>query len=512
MCLSPISIKTPSRYISLHGGQPITLQVPCNKCAECLESKRSEWHFRCYHQVKDCINHGGFVYFDTLTYDDNHIPKLSDYFDIVKNKISDFTCFNRSHLRDFFKRLRRRLTYHFGNVSFKYFLTSEYGTDPRYTHRPHYHIMFFVYGKNMLPFNFSTFVADSWIYGRTDGIGTSDGKRVYQSVDYVNSHIFTLNKSNLSDILMCCRYISKYVTKDSTFTQILDNRKSLIRNVVSSDFDVDTLFRNIDMFHLQSKGFGLTFLSNLDNFDSMCLYDKNICVIKDSETVISVLPVPMYYKRHLYYKLVKDGDRRVWQFNDLGKERYFDNMLNRLDSIIDRYTKLYDNASAEHKRIIFDILNGRSIIDFAEYVVFYKGRMRPITSHDLDLHFQKFELTQCEVDKYVIMDDQLRSSSVVFDDDYSRFPVDRDRSKILCFNYDYSDDLFNRKFIIYTSEYDFSDFINRFCYTQNSSSHFSRFDDLFDLFSQLRLPINANKQAVYNHKEYLTNLYKNIYG
>ena len=48
MCLNPIKMQTRSKRIVPDLNQNFYIEVPCGKCAECLEAKRSEWYFRTY--------------------------------------------------------------------------------------------------------------------------------------------------------------------------------------------------------------------------------------------------------------------------------------------------------------------------------------------------------------------------------------------------------------------------------------------------------------------------------
>lgn len=61
MCLNPIEIYNPSKYINLHHGDPFKLLVPCGQCADCQKLKYDEWHFRMNFEFKDCLSHGGYV-------------------------------------------------------------------------------------------------------------------------------------------------------------------------------------------------------------------------------------------------------------------------------------------------------------------------------------------------------------------------------------------------------------------------------------------------------------------
>ena len=229
MCLHPLYIRNPTRRIVRQGGQRLRMSVRCNKCAECQKEIRREWYFRTFQQVQDTLRHGGYVYFDTLTYNNLYVPRLSHYIDIDKYGIKDMMCFSHEHFKLFLKRLRRKLQYHCGNANFKYFLTSEYGLDERFTRRPHYHILFFV-SSGVSPITFSRFVSQCWTYGRTDGIP-------YKDLHYLQKHVYGYSITAQTDtsfraVTSACNYVAKYVTKSGKYRKKLDAKMDYLSTFV----------------------------------------------------------------------------------------------------------------------------------------------------------------------------------------------------------------------------------------------------------------------------------------
>ena len=78
-------------------------------------------------------------------------------------------CFSYQHVRDFMVDLRQTLKRAGFNPkdNLRYFLTSEYGHQ---THRPHYHVLFYVTDASLSPEALSVAVAKCWKHGRTDGV------------------------------------------------------------------------------------------------------------------------------------------------------------------------------------------------------------------------------------------------------------------------------------------------------------------------------------------------------
>lgn len=203
MCYSPITIVNPTKYVSLRYRDRFLLRVPCGKCAQCQEEKKREYYLRAYYHAQSYLKDNGFVYFDTLTYAPAHLPKISQFFPTKY----DYSCFNSQDVRLFISRLRQRCKRLFKS-NFNYFLSSEYGTSESHTHRPHYHILFFVQGK-ISPLDFSSLVADTWQKGRTDG-------RPYKSDYYVMNNVLNGDSAKTIRVL---KYVTKYISKSCLFTK-----------------------------------------------------------------------------------------------------------------------------------------------------------------------------------------------------------------------------------------------------------------------------------------------------
>ena len=378
MCLKPIKVRNPTKKYDLKGGQPLLLEVPCGRCAECKKNKRLEWYFRAYHQCQDTINTGGYVYFDTLTYSDENVPHLSHFVDITQMKdCADFMCFNNVHWRNFLKNMRRQLHFHFKGCTFKYFLTSEYGTDERYTHRPHYHILFFIKGP-IHPFDFSKLVSKCWNYGRTDGLP-------FHTQAYVAEHVYGYNlefAQNGTPFEICtkvCNYVSKYVTKDSKFQKEIDNRIELLKKHIDNEDELKDIIRSVDMFHRCSQGFGLGYLRQLDADEYNFIYQNGACRIGDKARIKYIIKLPLYYKRKLFYNCLKREDNTIyWQLNNVGIDYQKRFLLSSIDMLSANYRLLISFATDTEYNLIKKLLNDRTIEDFVTYKLFYQNRCRDI--------------------------------------------------------------------------------------------------------------------------------------
>lgn len=330
MCLSPITIINPTKFVSLDYPQPYFLDVPCGQCSECQGLKSGEYYFRCYHEFLDTVSSGGYALFDTLTYSDdnlNYISSVLSHLSIPSDL--DFPCFNYKDFQLFLKRLRKSLSKDYPAVkdNLRYFVVTEYGTSAFHSHRPHMHVLFFVRNSFVSPDVLSRCVSSAWSKGRTDGIPFKDAY-------YVNSQrVFRdLSPSSLRSI----RYVSKYVGKSFQFSKIVRSRLSALLTYLTADkpdsyfksteykLFRQSLYRAVGQYHKQSKGFGLFFLKSWNGIDNF------VVVPSVSGSVMSVMPLPMYYRRKVHYDLINDHGVYRWFLNDFG---CVFNKLHRTDSV-----------------------------------------------------------------------------------------------------------------------------------------------------------------------------------
>ena len=244
MCYQPLHIVNRSDKVYRNISYPFSLYVPCGNCVECFKQKTNEWQLRIEYEAKETYANNGTILFDTLTYDDYHLPtikKIARKEHIILPPSDDFniSCFYYKDFKMFIDRLRTRLRNTELDLTDKlsYYLCSEYGEDERYTHRPHYHILFFI----KKPFNneqlkqFSHLINVCWYNGLTDGI---DRKSEYKFLkdNVINSFTSMVKLGN---------YLSKYVLKDLNFQEEYAKRKSKLKHLLR---DKPKVFNDINRF------------------------------------------------------------------------------------------------------------------------------------------------------------------------------------------------------------------------------------------------------------------------
>ena len=427
MCLSPITIRNRSKYFNLSTLHKIEMTVPCGQCAECLAAKQNEYYFRSYYQAIETWDKGGYCLFDTLTYDNEHVPHINDYIEENDFKFPEdlnFTCFDMQDVRLFLVRLRRSLSYHGFDVKnkLKYFICSEYGEDPRYTHRPHYHLMFYVTDPFLDPITLSKYIDKNWGNGMTDG-------EPYKGSQYVlGKRVFYRGADDLH-MQNVCHYIGKYMTKDSEFTKVVNERICLLQkwiyakqiseiylyepgdwlpvDLFTSIFVGDMfvakmkkmkskdlteankkylkdLKRHCSQFIRQSQGFGLYMI---DKVGKDWIFEHNCVRMPDQKNIWKEIPIPGYIMTKLFKEKKIDNNGEVYYgWSDYGLKFRDYHSYESEKQVKNNWLEMFEWSNLLSRGFtedeIYDIygsidecMSGRSIDDLVFYQKYMKGRL-----------------------------------------------------------------------------------------------------------------------------------------
>lgn len=506
-CLRPLTIINPAKKVGILGGHRFTLSVPCGQCSECKKRLNNEWYFRAYYETKVTLDKGGFVLFDTLTYSPKCLPHLHHHFKDVP-KLLDFPCFNRMDVRHFFMRLRSRLMYLGFDVAdnLKYFLSSEYGTDPTKTHAPHYHVLFYSTIPNLDCLTLSYAISDSWQFGRTDGAKYNGGL-------YVKNKRVVTSDAGFPAIQGVCKYVTKYVMKDSEFEEQINNRLvSLckLRELDPVSFDGRKFLRDVRrvacQFHLQSKGFGAAFLKYNSVED---VFENGVIRVPDSISTLRFLPLPMYYRRKIFYDMVKDfRGARCWKLNQLGIAWKVDRIRDGVIKLAQRFTDWFNNIPNYVNpsfvngvyNYVDELLDGRSFMEFATYVSLFKGvvhdgvlNMPPTLDTWVSALYSE-PMPSFELYNYSNMYDRHHFGMTFLS---SHFIGDNTMG--------YSDDT------DYITTITLHDFKRLYVINENTYFQFRNFDRLFELYCMSLIQYNINRESVFNYVEHLKRIYKQFY-
>lgn len=370
-CSHLIRSYTNSKYI-YRGVTRFRSSFICGRCSGCISKNRTDWRVRSYYESLDCLQNNGFILFDTLTYSDAHIKRYSDVFpDMDIPNILNHTSFSRHDVQTFFKRLRinlKRDGFDYEPEELRYILTSEYGSDEKkrgfqLTHRPHYHVLFFV-RFDIDPLEFSRHVSRAWYCGKTDGVrpGSCEdcpvrsfckGVCLYQSSDYVtNERVISFNSEK--NLIKCVNYVTKYVSKDLFLTSKLQDRVDQLFSVVMPDYLQDIqkyrIYRRfcsqVLPFHLQSRFFGLTLLDDVGARQRAIDYSSVILPTGETD-VVKEVALPRYYQVHLYYEWHKVDGRTKWNLTPFGVDSKVRQLSRKIRSFMTDYRSFDSTLSSD---------------------------------------------------------------------------------------------------------------------------------------------------------------------
>lgn len=324
MCLSPIHIPNKSSYI-VDGISYSGYDVPCGHCLECQQQKRNEWQTRIAFELSSLYARRGCAVFLTFTYNEAHLPSVELDFGVHGKEV--ISCFRHSDVLSFLNRLKVEAHKCFGPNSYKYFFTSEYGSN---TKRPHYHAIFF-----LQPFvdwhKFVEMCRAKWSFGY---MFPKYDKYRNMYVDN-DSQPLSHGKPCISSLGGCAKYVSKYVTKDLSFYELPS-----VSQYLSVKGHKDLIKTSLPK-HWQSNCLGWSAIDDINLFDD-----------NDVKQVLSVgllnpltfkrVPLPSYVINKLMYRNVK-SDR----ISPTSGKPLYDRYLTDFGAMYQRYifeTRIFKTA------------------------------------------------------------------------------------------------------------------------------------------------------------------------
>lgn len=385
MCLRPVEITPKYREINPNG---FLFKVPCkcNKCVECVDEKNQDFATRFYFDADYTMKQGGYVYLDTLTYNDTNLPK---HYKIAHFNNEDVKRFKRNMEKEIVEYI---LKYHNRNKSadnyneakalyrkdFKILLVSEYGGD---FHRPHYHLAIFnrIPEVNCVMVEYA--VMHSWINSKGKRLGGVEARPCVEKV--------------VKNAVATAKYLSKYLTKhDDYYESLRDRRKELVEKF-GKDSKLVKKFDKLYETEFKPKthpyqGFG----SKLENYYKVDdLLVSNKVTIPDSFMVAKEVKVPAYTVRRLFKDRIRREDgtyKEVWNNNGIkfihtheslkfeGLKRFYKTIIDNIETY-SKYIRYNDDikdsdVAKYYKDRINSILGERTLDDFIEYILYYRGR------------------------------------------------------------------------------------------------------------------------------------------
>lgn len=405
MCLSPltINIANKSKYYHPYFSQLVSADVPCGYCDECVNEVRNDIFVRCKSHYDECIKNGGKVVFLTYTYADDKVPVTSyslDGADIsFDSSIKDcyasnsmFT-FNKKHIQKYNNSLRKFYERKGIKKPYTYIVVSEYGSDSRFTQRPHYHGLLYL-SKELV--NYYT-----GPHGFNEKQFMNDNKQ-YWKHGFISKSKHGLFINGLSGI----RYLSKYISKTILLSKIcrFETFKKFIEdnynNLEPQDFNyiksVDSLFKyymkkcGASLFVLKSKNFGLSAINYLIELKSNgyydCLYNefiKGFPYQQNGET--KYISYSNYYKRKLFYVTRSDGsyylNKAGFRYYELYYRDNFDNYVKQIGSLsLKSFLEINQDITEE------DTINFSTLISSYNEILKYYLYTKFIRNHSFSQH------------------------------------------------------------------------------------------------------------------------------
>lgn len=305
MCVSPLKIRNrfsnTIHYRSELGGiltvppnlysRKEFIVVPCGKCVECRDKYLNSIYQRAYVESLS-----SYVYFITLTYDNEHIPCIT----LPNGKVVYYADYR--HIQALFDRFRKNF-----DRDYRYLCVNEYGDN---NNRPHFHLLLFVakYDDDTIitPFNIERDLFDKFYTYFAVNVGTRKCP-VYERLftyryKYLNGKLYSnfyltyvdsavtdsvaVSSEHSLNISKTIRYLISYVNKGSRFDDfVLSQLEELKDKVLVSKFK-QILKCRVNY----SKGFGNGFFHGKkielpiisQRMSSLDLYYSNIVECIDS--------------------------------------------------------------------------------------------------------------------------------------------------------------------------------------------------------------------------------------
>lgn len=270
MCSNSILIRNPKldspHYIE--GVDPRTMFCACGHCEDCKAKKRQAIYTRLYYEFQDALSNGGYCINLTLTYNNNCLPHVS-----IDG--TDYSCFRVSDVQKYIKRVRKFHSDYNNEIYFTYFVSMELGS---ITHRPHYHVLFFVKQKGTNMCQFIRIARQKWTFGFT-------------SVGSLGAMVKNPRMLNYA-----AKYVSKDVFEDEWYLPLISKLKKKYCN--NSEL-YNYYKRCLSGRFLCSRGLGLYALSA----NKAELLNKQLITLPGPNGVDNV-PLPQYLDRKRHYMVL----------------------------------------------------------------------------------------------------------------------------------------------------------------------------------------------------------------
>lgn len=340
MCVSPIRIKNPNHGIhvsaltrKLYDCDSQYINVPCRHCSECIAVEQMSLVQRALMESFDC-----FLYFTTLTYDNEHLPS------VLTSTGYRYNYADISHLQLLFKRLRAKNAF---SRPFRYLAVSERGSKHG---RPHFHVLFFLPryagedytdGLSLTPLLYNSIKDLFAVNVGSDKYPIYEPLFTFQSKFYrgkkfsnYDTH-FVVPSLTTNGYSSCAFYITKYMYKQSPHDEVI--RKALKLNLDVMEYRF--IYNLVRSRAIHSKSFGLGFKEF--NRSHIINYLKECVSRSDTSLGYPQFFNPDNFNRYPLCKFYRSNEA-IYSYFDA------DNFYKNLDSL-DDFKCLSDCLNAESR-------------------------------------------------------------------------------------------------------------------------------------------------------------------
>ncbi|UPW41355.1 replication initiator protein [Sigmofec virus UA08Rod_3874] len=330
MCLNPIHLNISSRTKYYYKGYAslVNTEVPCCMCDECVSISQTDNFIRIASEYEECIKNGGKCAFVTFTFDNDNVPfysysynsrtKTIDFEKIPYDSNNDSAIygFDKSNVQRFFNSLRKYYERKGVVNGIRYFVVPEYGTDKKYTQRPHYHGLI-MFSKEVIK-----------LY--RNGIQTKILKDIqkFWTVGYISkSKKYPLFVESLNAVSYVTKYVQKTINlnKLRRFNKFFDFVKENKHCLNPFDYIYNkenqneySLFKfylkknGSHLFTMKSKNFGMYAVRSIQNklqagkiWSAYEEFRRGYQYVMNSKKMNSTYS--NYYRRKLFYDIRSDG-------------------------------------------------------------------------------------------------------------------------------------------------------------------------------------------------------------
>lgn len=346
---------------AVRAASPTVQFVPCGKCDACRRAEKTGWSFRLGLELQKCIDNGWEIGFCTLTYNDEHVPKIP--FECFKYgyEYTDMMCFDKNQMRKFIRNLRTKLFDLYRVVGCVYFLGSEFGG--RGTKRPHYHFLISYPPKKINYRQMHGLIKSLWVENGFIFPEFPDPTRCY---DGELEKPFKVDTSK--GAYLCAKYVTKYVCKDIGFTKYLNQCAFVTRDAQGVKVPKINLFGVLELekdgspmyetayqvfkrcrpFHIQSRSLGWSYFQNMRDVDKLTVLEHGVKFLGEEHRQ----KLPVYIKNKLIF-----DNKYILKYDCHGEEKrlvlreankfFLENADKIFELKVQGYAKLFDSMQEE---------------------------------------------------------------------------------------------------------------------------------------------------------------------